>query len=359
MSDSRFLSQSMQKGAAVNLILMRHGERKHDAPEQSAGLTDKAIEKTRAIAIELAEEGWVPDNVLSSTRNPTIATAKLLRKDSPEPVQLELLNPPKNEDDTDHYYPKWPDISKRLALSPTSTTPTCINDRTIAIVGHHPGITNLLESVTGEKCRRIGRGEAILVTGSPEEIKNKRGTVAKTFGTESAPEGLRKKIELKMTVCTFLAGFTIPVLVELLKSEPEDMLKVWCITSIIAFTFSFALLVAGVIAFDLLLMPTEYWGAINPESKPKFRRWSKFSRDYRLSGVLYAYMVQTWRYFFGWGLGFIVVGFASLLLKGVLEKLTQPDPKLALRILGGGASLVLLLTFALYRWLRPRLGIVD
>ena len=341
----------------MNLILMRHGERKHNKPERKASLTEKGVEKAHAIAIELAEQALLFDHVVSSTQEPTKQTALLLAgNNTAKCVALELLDPPLNETDEEHYSPQWSAISQHIARS----TSKALNDeRTIAIVGHHPGITNLLGSVTGEKCRRIGRGEAILVTGSLQEIGSGKGNVVKTFGAEDAPEALRKKIELKMTVCTFLAGFTIPVLVELLKSEPQEMLRVWRIFSIIAFTFSLSLFVAAVFAFDLLLMPTEYWGAINPKSKPRFRRWSKFSRHYRLSGALYAYMVQTWRYFFAGGLLFIVVGFASLLLKGKLEELLGTCLPSPMWFLVAGASLAVILTWLLYLWLRPRLGIVD
>lgn len=330
----------------MNLILMRHAERKHDVPEQSASLSEIGIRKTRETAAQLKDGSIRLDYVISSEQEPAIETAKLLTEESrAKRDSLEILNPC-------HHNPEWQVISQQLS-APLS------DQSTLAFVGHHPGITNLLTATTGHKSRRIGRGEAILVKGSLDDIKKGRGNVARTFGTESTPESLRKKVELKMTVCIFLAGFTIPVLVELVKGDPHELLDAWRILPIIDFTFSFAFFVAAVFAFDLLLMPSEYWGAINPESKPRHDQRSQFARDYRLNGAFYAYMVRTWTSFFGRGLAFILLGFFALLCKHSFGKWCLPDYRWSMSILGGGALLAIIVVFLMYRCLRPRLGIED
>lgn len=335
----------------MNLILMRHAERKHNVPEQSASLSKIGIRKTGETAAQLRDGSIGLDCVLSSEQGPAIETAKLLTEESPDKRHsLEILNP-------GQYSPKWSTILQQLPLAAPSVQ---LNDQsTIVLVGHHPGITNLLTAITSHKSRRIGRGEAILVKGSLKDIARGRGNVAQTFGTESTPESLRKKVELKMTVCTFLAGFTIPVLVELVKGTPQELLEIWRILPIIAFTFSLALFVAAVFAFDLLLMPNEYWGAINPESRPKHDQQSQFARDYRLNGALYAYMVRTWTWFFEGGLAFILLGFFALLCKHSFGERLLPGYRWSMSILSGGALLAIIVVFVLYRCLRPRLGIVD
>jgi hypothetical protein len=224
-------------------------------------------------------------------------------------------------------------------------------------VGHHPQVAKLLCSVTGQKCRRIGFGEAIVVSGTSEDMRKGRSSVEGTFGTKETSELLRKKIELKMTVCTFLAGFTIPVLVELLKGPPNEMLQLWRITATLAFTSSLACFVAGIFAFDLLLMPNAYWGPIDEDMKPEKRSRSDFALNYRLNGPLHANMIRIWKWFFTGGLLFALVGLTGLLLKGYFSFDLCPESRIW--IAAAGSAILIGGVVLLYSVLRPRLGIED
>jgi phosphohistidine phosphatase SixA len=323
---------------------MRHGERRHDILEREAQLTSEAKRKASEVAIGLQEEKLKPGIVLTSDQLPTQETARLVFP-GVKLAATNLLNPNGKPDGL-----KWNELSKGLSLADD-------DDNIIAVVGHHPAVAHLLCSVVGRKCRKIGYGEAIVVSGTPEEIRNGQGFVEKQFGTKDASELLRKKIELKMTVCTFLAGFTIPVLVELLKEPPGEMLRPWRIIATIAFLTSLAWFVAGIFAFDLLLMPTEFWGPIDSEMKPKKNDRSEYALNYRLNGALYANMVRIWKWCFSWGLIFGLLGLAGLVLKGYLNFEGRPDRLVG--FLAGGCGVAIAAVAGFYRKLRPRLGIED
>ncbi len=328
----------------MRLILMRHAERRHDMPEREAQLTCEAKQKASEVAVGLQEEKIKPRIVLTSERLPTQETARLVFPGI-EPVATKLLNPNEKPDGL-----KWTELSNGIPLADK-------DDETIAVVGHHPAVAQLLRSVAGRKCRRIGFGEAIVVSGTPEEIRNGRSIVEMQFGAKDSSELLRKKIELKMTVCTFLAGFTIPVLVELLKEPPGEMLRPWRIIATIAFLTSLAWFVAGIFAFDLLLMPSEFWGPIDSEMKPKKNDRSEYALNYRLNGALYANMVRIWKWCFSWGLIFGLLGLAGLVLKGYLNFEGRPDRLVG--FLAGGCGVAIAAVAGFYRKLRPRLGIED
>jgi phosphohistidine phosphatase SixA len=326
----------------MKLILIRHAERCHDVNEVEAPLTDNGRKKASETSAALRDANVTPNIVLSSKQEPSKETARLI---SPhvESVPTDLLSPG-NED------PRWSVLSAKLN-HPDGQIP---DDAIVAIVGHHPAIANLLRSVTGHKnLRRIGFGEAIVVEGSEADMECGRGNVVKVVGADDASESLRKKIELKMTVCTFLAGFTIPVLVELLKDPPADLLRV---LSAVAFACSLALLVAAIFIFDLLLMPNNFWGPINADMKPKRSR-RQFSLDFRLNGALYAYMVRTWSWFFIGALIFVFAGVLLLVVNGFTE--TRLDRRGATIVLLTGIIIAVGGTAILHRILRPRLGIED
>src|SRR5215831_13174379 len=278
----------------MKLLLVRHAERQHDQPEHEAALTPNGITKASATAAEVAEEHRF-DVVFASRQNPTLATAEMLpREPGSHVTPLEVLDPGSElkEYTRARKFSRLPELLPSLHLS---------NESAVAIVGHHPGITNILRSVIGrDDCRRIGPGEAILVEGTFEEFNQSAAYVTKVYGTPDTSEKLRQKVELKMTVCALLAGFTIPALVELLKGPPKEMLEAWRIFSSVAFTFSLAFFVAGILAFDLLLMPSDFWGPLD-NLRPEPKRTDKFAVSYKLNGPIYAYMQRTWAIFFNWG----------------------------------------------------------
>src|SRR5215471_6594500 len=79
----------------MELILIRHAERRHDLPEQSASLTTRGSEKASDTAAAIADDGHLVDLVVTSQKAPTIETGnKLKKKEADAPShELELLNP--------------------------------------------------------------------------------------------------------------------------------------------------------------------------------------------------------------------------------------------------------------------------
>jgi phosphohistidine phosphatase SixA len=323
----------------MKLILIRHAERCHDVNEVEAPLTDNGRQKASETSAALRDANVTPTIVLSSPQRPSQETARLIFPQAKRSA-ARLLDPRIEN-------PQWSELSAELKDPDVQ-----ICD--VAIVGHHPAIANLLRSVTGHKnLRRLGFGEAIVVEGSEADMQGGRGNVVKVIGADDASELLRKKIELKMTVCTFLAGFTIPVLVELLKDPPTELLKV---LSAVAFACSLALLVAAIFIFDLLLMPNNFWGPINADMKPKRSR-RQFSLDFLLNGALYAYMVRTWSWFFVGAMIFVFAGVLLLVLNGFTEM--RLDRRAAMIGLLTGIVIAVVGAAILHRILRPRLGIED
>ena len=323
----------------MKLILIRHAERCRDVNEVEATLTDNGRKKACETSAALRDANVTPNIVLSSPQRPSQDTAGLIFPQV-ELFATDLLTPGKEN-------PQWSELSAELE-------PLGGQIRVVGIVGHHPAIPNLLRSVTGHKnLRRIGFGEAIVVEGSEADMECGRGNIVKVIGADDASELLRKKIELKMTVCTFLAGFTIPVLVELLKDPPTELLKV---LSAVAFACSLALLVAAIFIFDLLLMPNNFWGPINKDMKPKRSR-QQFSLDFLLNGALYAYMVRTWSWFFVGAMIFIFAGVLLLVVNGFTEM--RLDRRAATIGLLTGIIIAVVGAAILHRILRPRLGIED
>jgi len=323
----------------MKLILIRHAERCHDVNEVEAPLTDNGRQKASETSAALRDANVTPTIVLSSPQRPSQETARLIFPQAKRSA-ARLLDPRIEN-------PQWSELSAELKDPDVQV-------RDVAIVGHHPAIANLLRSVTGHKnLRRLGFGEAIVVEGSEADMQGGRGNVVKVIGADDASELLRKKIELKMTVCTFLAGFTIPVLVELLKDPPTELLKV---LSAVAFACSLALLVAAIFIFDLLLMPNNFWGPINADMKPKPSR-RQFSLDFRLNGALYAYMVRTWSWFFVGAMIFLFAGVLLLVVNGFTEM--RLDRRAAMIGLLTGIVIAVVGAAILHRILRPRLGIED
>jgi hypothetical protein len=154
----------------------------------------------------------------------------------------------------------WKSIQTEIGNSLTDKS-------SIALVGHDPGISTLLSSITGKKCRIIERGEAVQVIGLPRDMGRGDAVVGKTFGSTYSSELVRKKLELKMTVSTFLAGFTIPVLVELVKNPAEGFTPCRGLATVL-FTLALGLFVASVYTYDVLLMPAQYWGPITTACCP-------------------------------------------------------------------------------------------
>ena len=308
---------------------MRHASRRQDQPESTAPLAEEGRRRAQETALAVAATLPPFDLVLRSDTPAAKETADQLIRPPDALVKVSAALAP----DRDHIM--LADLEPELMAKPN----------VVAVIGHHPGITRLLRDLTGRDCRTIDRGEAIWVN-----CWDGQAAVEGTFGSKYTAEALRKKIELKMTVSTFLAGFTIPVLVELVK-EPERGFNLQQTVATILFTSAFCLFVLAVYMYDELLMPNEYWGPVEEKHQPATTARSAFAHHYRLNGRLYAYMVRTWNFFFTPAVGLTALGFLALILG-------KWPREYVLEVVLGCAGALILSVFAHRRW-RPQLGIED
>jgi len=315
----------------MHLVLMRHPEREKNVPEINARLTPQGLNSAQQTAVEIAAEIKSFDLLLrSDVEASKQAAEKLMGLLEIANVGVPAVLAPNRQNIT------LADIELEWLTKPYHS---------VAIIGHHPGITRLLKDLTGKPCRTIDRGEAVWI-----EMEKGRGYVRRTFGSTYSSELLRKKVELKMTVSTFLAGFTIPVLVEMVKDRKEGFTPFQMLATIL-FTVAFCLFALAVFMYDELLMPNEYWGPVDSKRQPKRASRSDFAHNYRLNGRMYAYMVRTWSLFFTPGVVFTAFGFISLILG------KWPGENVGWVLL---VSVLALLACPLAHWLwHPRLGVED
>jgi hypothetical protein len=175
----------------------------------------------------------------------------------------------------------------------------------------------LLTCLTSKRPRPFNRAEAVCVTAhSLSDLLGGQGQIAFRIPVVDYQEDkLRDKIHSKMSVSTFLAGFTFTALIELLK-EPQQLNR-YRMAAAICLTWALALFVAAVYMYDRLGMPEGFWAY---GDRPKLQRMlqrsrsSKFEKDLRNHGPLYAYMVWTWKRVFTPAVAIALFGFIMILL---------------------------------------------
>lgn len=223
----------------------------------------------------------------------------------------------------------------------------------LAVVGHEPAISRLLCLMTGKDSRRLDRGEAVWIEGKTKQdfICGKAQLVHATRCGDFA-EKLKDKIETKMTVCTFLAGFTIAALIEIIK-DPEAIVKTSRVAATISLTTALGLFVAAVYIYDELSMPTEFWSSDTRKKQPGRTR---FGHEGRLNDNLYAHMVRAWRLFFTPAVACSLIGFFALLLFNLRYPHLVMAERVAVCTLIGGCAAGLAVAAFMYWRLRPRLA---
>jgi hypothetical protein len=117
---------------------------------------------------------------------------------------------------------------------------------------------------------------------------------------EELANQLREKIESKMDVAKFFAGF-ITLLIGILL-EKKGLTSLWSRFGIAFLTSSLAFCTAALFAYDRLLMPMKYWSALDEQNRKDGRFEDKPRDD----------MVRSWLWFFFpavlcFGIGFLPV----------------------------------------------------
>lgn len=226
----------------------------------------------------------------------------------------------------------------------------------VALVGHEPRLSMLITRMTGKRIRPLDRLEAVVIKGEGlGDLMRGKGTLECRIPVRDyQEEELRPKIRSKMTVATFLAGFTFNALIGILRDKdfPLMELKALDMQSLFAvlpaaaaifLTGALALFIASVYMLDSMTMPEGFWVG---QPRPSFRRaWPQSFRDNRNKhGPLYAYMKRTWEYVFTPAVFLALVGFGAILIR---TKLTAVIISCLLIVAGA---------FLYYGIARPRLG---
>lgn len=165
---------------------------------------------------------------------------------------------------------------------------------------------------------------------------------------------LREKINSKMTVATFLAGFTFAALLQLL-NDPSRFRSTPNRIAVVSLTLALALFVAAVYMYDRLSMPRHFWRYDPAEvdqsrSKKlverlhfKIHLQSNMAKD----GARYTYMIGVWQWVFTPAVFAAVVGFSALLYG-------SHD-----RLVFWMSTVVIVVVTIYYIVLRPILGKID
>jgi phosphohistidine phosphatase SixA len=333
----------------MDIILVRHAEREHKKPEKEDGLSANGQETAKETLKRLLRQREAASlrpftAVFSSQYQAPRQTAQMLAEEPRLKVRdLKCLEPDRSDLRPDTFFAEAGDAATR-------------SDAVLAVTGHEPSISRLLCQMTGKDSRRLDRGEAVWIHGENKQafIAGKAELVYATR-RENFAEKLKDKIQTKMTVCTFLAGFTITALIEILK-DPEAIVKTSRVAAAISFTAALGLFVAAVYIYDELSMPPEFWGSDTGE-KPSGRL--QFGHDARLNDNLYAYMVRAWQFLFTPAVLMSLVGFFALLFFNLRYPHLGMPPRAAVAVLIGGCTLGLGISVWLYQRLRPRRLAVD
>lgn len=333
----------------MDIILVRHAEREHKKSEKEDGLSATGLETAKETLERLLRQREAAvlrpfTAVFSSEYQAPKETAEMLvAKTGQKVCYLTCLEPRGSDLPPETFFTEAGDAAAK-------------SEAVLAVVGHEPSISRLLCQMTGRDSRRLDRGEAVWIHG-----KNKQAFIAGNaelvYATrrEDFAAKLKDKIQTKMTVCTFLAGFTITALIEILK-DPEAIIKTSRVAAAISFTAALGLFVAAVYIYDELSMPPEFWGSDTGE-KPPGR--GQFGHDARLNDNLYACMVRAWRVLFTPAVFMSMIGFFALLFFNLRYPHLGMPPRAAVAVLIGGCSLGLGISVWLYHRLRPRRLAVD
>jgi hypothetical protein len=142
----------------------------------------------------------------------------------------------------------------------------------ILIVGHEGRLSDLLTDLTGQRSLPFSHGEVVCVAGTClTDLVAGRGEIRFRYPTyDHQEEPLRSKVQSKMTISTFLAGFVFTAPSALLLLTP-DRWAVEQVVAVVSLTMSLALFVACVYIYDQLGMPSGFWTDADPPRL--WKRW--------------------------------------------------------------------------------------
>jgi phosphohistidine phosphatase SixA len=346
----------------VDLVLVRHGAQDRQGPQCGCGkLSGHGEYQVSILGDALHRRGVRPTCFLTSRSSHAVQTAERLRDrlcdGDARIVPLDALTPGSGgmnaldqliDETTNHH----------VDLGATAC---------VCVVGHEGHLSDLVTELTGSRTRPFLSGEAMQVHATDlVELLKGHGQVQSRYPVlDHQEDALREKLQSKMAVATFLAGFVFTALsaVLVLSERPWPRHRV---VATVALTGSIALLVASVYVYDQLSTPVGFWtDARAPwlwrrlyrrRERNQERRWQELhdrhgaavaerdSAPMRLDGPTYRIMVATSRWVYNPAVVLALVGLVALLW-GTDDR--------SILMLG---SLGILVAAAYAAWRRPDIG---
>jgi phosphohistidine phosphatase SixA len=246
----------------MQVVITRH------ASHRKGRLTPRGEHHVRRLARALDERGVQPSLVLTSPRPHALQSAELLARriaGTNVPLPCGPLFPvPGNPGGFDHVVR----AARAAGVEPGE-------HETIVLVGHEGRVSGLVVQLTGSRARPIPQAGAVAIEGAGlADLLKGRGTVAFRYPVVDHQEAaLRPKVQSKMTVATFLAGFVSAALVTNLFDDEFSTAKQ---LAAVLLTVALALLIVTVYIYDELGMPEGYWGR---GSRGRLRLWYEDRRE--------------------------------------------------------------------------------
>ncbi len=215
-------------------------------------LSARGHHQIETLASVLKRRGVAPEIVLTSRTQHAMQSATLLSDHvgrGGHPLALDVLTPGKGPGGIDELF----------VQAGESTAGQISRAECVLVVGHEGRLSDLLTELTGVRSRPLEHGGAACVRAADiQEMAAGRGRLHHRYPTvDHMEEVLRAKVNSKMTVATFLAGFVFTALSALLLDSTS-----WPwhrMVAAVTLTTSLALFVASVYIYDQLGTPSGFW----------------------------------------------------------------------------------------------------
>jgi phosphohistidine phosphatase SixA len=317
----------MSEAPSLKVIFVRHGRRtyakEHRDEDDPLDESEREAVVTRRETLEKA--GVRPCHVFTSRYRHARDTADILCDNS------EIVEPEKACELTPKCGVEIDEMFSRIEYSINQSM-----NPTFLLVGHDPRLRQLITQFTGARLEPLDYLDMVcIVAGSANDLRLGRAKVDWRYPVRNTSEAdLRQKVTSKMTVATFLAGFTFTSLGVALgdlnvtaspagmplpvtsfdyvfPAEWNQFIKV---AALLLLSLSIGLFVGAVYVYDQLAMPRGLWDAEGKDSL--WFRWfqtSKLKDNINKNGYLYANMIMAWSRLFTPAVGLAAVGFGLLI----------------------------------------------